>query len=840
MKLDRLFLSQLFGSFTKRRLTEALSLDMVWRDLRFAFRAMRKTPVATAMACLTLALSIGAATAAFSVIDAAMLRPLAYDDPDRLYVVHEVLPQLTAPVVPVNATHYREWRSAARSFQEMALLFGTDVNVTGLGQPERIPAGRVSPSLFPMLGARAQIGRTFLEEEDRQGRDRVVVLSHELWRRRFGADPEIVGRTIGLDGQPHTIVGVLPVEFSIPKLKHLYDRPMIAERPQLWMPFGLWDEPILAGWYGFACIARVKPGVPFSQAVAELNSIQSSLASDAPQKSQFQASLVPLQDQIVRRSRGALRLMLGAVAMVWFIGCLNIAHLRFARGSARNREMAIRRAIGATRGRLMREMLVESVLVSAIGGIAGMFVAYGAIRLIQAATLLDIPRLDEASLDGRVLLFTLVTSLLAALASGLLPAWRMANTDPLDSTKPASNASSTANWTNRSLGVLVSLEVGTSTVCLVAAGLLLSSLVNVLGVDRGFNERHVATVGLNITDVRYRDASKRIALADSLLERVRLVRGVVSAGIASRLPLSGQAGGSVLSAEGANLPRLERPVVAILATDPGYFRTIGIPLRAGRIFDESDRDGAEVAVVAISVANRAWPGQNPVGKRFRFGRDDAPLIEVVGVVGSVRAVSLTDGPTLDVYLPYWQSDMSLYSNQLSVVVKRSEGAPDALQSIRAAIRETDPELPVPAFRTLDDIADASVAQRRFAVKLVMLLAVLAVLLTSSGIYGVLSLAVAQRTREIGIRMALGARAGDVRRLVFGHSFVPVTVGLIGGLLASVALGGVLRSMLFGITPTDPLTMTGAAAVLGSVAAVAIYFPARRATRVDPLLALKHE
>ncbi len=809
-------------------------------ELRFAFRTLRRNPGATAVAVFTLALSIGATTAMFSVIDAVMIRPLAYPDPDRLYVVHEVLPQWKEPLVPVNATHYREWRSATRSFDDMALLLGLDLNVTGLGQPERIPAARVSPSLFPMLGVRPQLGRTFLEEEDRPGHDRVVVLSHELWRRRFAADPEIVGRAIGLDGEPHTIVGVLPAEFAPPKLKDLYDRPTVAERQQLWKPFALWDEPILAGWYGFACIARVKPGVSPSQALADLNAAQASLAKDARQRSEFKATLVPLQDQIVSRSRSALQLMVGAVAMVLIIGCLNIAHVLFARGTARHREMAIRRAIGATRGRLVWQMVVESLLVSTIAGLVGTVVAYAGVRLIQTFTFVDVPRLDEMTLDARVLLFTLLTSLLAGLASGALPAWHLSSADPLASTKSASATFDTAKRANRLRWFLVSLEMGTSTVCLVTSGLLLSSFVNVLGVDRGFKERQVVAIPLNVTHVRYREVAKRIALADQLLERIRLVRGVRSAGIASRLPLSGQVGGSVLTAEGTNLPRMERPIVAILGTDAGYFRTIGIPIRAGRVFDDTDRNRREVAVVATSVAERVWPGRSAVGQRFRFGRDDAPLIEVVGVVGSVRSVSLTDGPTLDVYLPYWQSDMSLYSDRVSVVVGTWDDTAEAFPCILDAIHQIDPELPVPAFGTMDDIADASVAQRRFGMNLVLLIAVAVVLLTSLGIYGVLSHAVARRTREIGIRMALGARAGDVRRLVFGQSFLPVVTGLGGGLIASVTTGGFLRSLLFGVTPTDPLTMTGSAVLLGSVAAVVIYFPARQATRVDPLVALRHE
>jgi predicted permease len=820
-------------------------LERLGQDLRFALRTMRKHLGFSVAAIVTLAVGIGATTAVFSVIDAVMLRPLAYPDPDRLYVIHEVLPQLQAPVVAVNAIHFREWLRATRSFQEMALLSGFDLNLTGLGAPERIPAARASPSLFPMLGVRAELGRTFLEEEDQPGHDRVVVLSHELWRRRFAEDPQIIGRTIALDGEPHTIVGVLADGSWLPKLKYLFERPSVADRPQLWKPFALWNEPLLGGMFRFACIARVKPGVSAAQALADLNAIQANIANQArlsptAVRGQFRALLVPLQEQIVNRSRSGLELLLAAVAMVLVIGCVNVAHLLFARGSARDREMAIRRAIGATEGRLVWQMLVESLIVSAFGGLTGVMIAYSAVRVIQTSFLLDVPRLDELTVNGRMVLFTLVTSMAAGLVSGLVPAWQLAKTDPLESMKSTSPTVGPSKHAGRLRWLLVSLEVCMSTMCLVAGGLLLHSFVKVISVDPGFHAEDVVSVPLNLTHARYRHASARVALADRLLERVRLVHGVRSAGITSRLPLNGQVGGSVLSVEGTTVPQLERPQVSILGTDPGYFRAIGIPVQAGRIFDNTDRNRRQVAVVAASLAGRAWPGQNPVGQRFRFSRNDGPFIEVVGVVGNVRSVSLTDDPPLDVYLPYWQSDMSLYSDQVSVVFRTVEDAPNASVTIRAAIHDIDPELPLPEFRTMDDIAEASVAPRRFEKNVVLLLAAAAMLLASLGIYGVVSQAVAQRTNEIGIRMALGARARDVRRLVFTQSFPPVVVGLGAGLVASSLLGGLLRGLLFGVSRTDPWMMTAAVVLIIIVAAMAIAIPARRATQIEPLLGLRCE
>jgi predicted permease len=501
--------------------------------------------------------------------------------------------------------------------------------------------------------------------------------------------------------------------------------------------------------------------------------------------------------------------------------------------------MAIRWAIGATHGRLIWQLIVESLLVSTFGGLAGVVVAYSAVRVIQTSPLVDVPRLDEIAIHGRVVLFTVATSMTAGVLSGLFPAWQLAKADLLESMRTSPTVG-TSTRVGRLRWLLVSLEVGVSTMCLVAGGLLLHSFVKVLGVDRGFHAEHVVSVPLNVTHPRYREVATRVALADRLLERVRLVHGVISTGISSRLPLNGQVGGSVLSVEGTTLPQLERPQVAILGTDPGYFRTIGIPIQAGRIFDDTDRNRRLVAVVAASVAERAWPGRNAVGQRFGFSRNDGPLIEVVGVVGNVRGLSLTDTPTLDVYLPYWQSDMSLYSDQVSVVFRTVEEAPNAFATIRAAIRDIDPELPLPVFRTMDEVAAASVAPRRFEMNMVLLTAAAAVLLASLGIYGVVTYVVAQRTHEIGIRMALGAQVGDVRRLVFGQSFPPVAAGLGAGLIASVMLGGFLRSLLFGVSPADPLIITAIVGLIIGVAAMAIYVPTRRATQIDPLLALRCE
>jgi predicted permease len=807
-------------------------------DLRFAARMLCKDWVFYGIAIATLALGIGANSAIFSVVDGVILRPLAYRESQRLVVIHEVVPKFSniAPMIPVNAMHFLEWRKTAHSFPEMALLGGITFNLTGSGDPELIPAARVSPGLFPMLGIQARLGRIFLHEEDQAGRDRVVVLNESLWRRRFAADPNVIGRKIILNGNPYEIIGVLPASFHFPKLNQLFAVTVAEEQPQLWKPFGLRDEEKDdMGDFNFSCIARLGPGVSLAQALSELNVIQSNITARLPEKVELRAALVPLQEQITGRARSGLQLMLAAVGAVLLICCVNIANLLLARATSRRREMAIRSAIGASSARLARQMLVESLLLAGLGGLFGVMIASGAIRVILASAPADIPRLDEIHLDARVLLFTTGISVLAGLLFSFLPAWRFSHSDPQDAMRSGARGTTAGKGSGRLRSLLVTLEVGLSAMCLVAGGLLLHSFFKLLDVDRGFETRHIITVGLNLPNARYPDREKRAAFLQSMLDHIKVLPGVISAGVSNMLPLGGEGGNNVVAPEGSKLPLMERPLADIRQVSPDYFRTLGIPLRSGRFFGEGDR-GHNVALVSPLTAARLWPGQNPLGKRFQVGGDQSPLNEVIGIAGDVRGASLNKNPSATVYLPYWQRNF----NQASVAVKTAM-EPEALSSaIRKAIREVDPELPVPGFRTMDEIVAESVAQRRFQVMLVLLFGVTALLLASLGIYGVVSYSVAQRTNEMGIRMALGAPRAGIRSLVLRQSLPPVMLGLGAGVVTSLALGRVLSSLLFGISPGDPLTIFAVIALLSAVAIVAAYIPARRATQVDPITALRYE
>lgn len=819
----------------------AITLDMLSgfaSDLGAAARALRRHPALGGIAVTTLALAIGANTAIFSVVDAVLLRPLTYPRADRLVSVHESVDELrhVSPLIPVNAAHFETWRRETRSFEQMALVGGVRFNLTGLGEPRRVPGARVSPSLFPMLGVKTSLGRTFTPDEDRPGHDRVVVVDHGFWVRELGADPGAVGRRLLLDGTSYEIVGVLPPDFSFPKLSDLYAMTISEERPEIWKPFALTDEERgSAGDFNYVCIARLRDGVSAAQALSELEGVQARIAEKAPVEVHLHASLVPLQEQITGRARVGLQLLLAAVGVVLLIGCVNIANLLLARAHERRRETAIRSAMGASRGHLVRQALAESLLLSTLGGALGVALAWWTLPVILARAPVDLPRLGEVQLDVRVLVFTTFVSGLAGLLCGTLPAWRFSGADPQEAMRSGTWGSTAGAGSARLRGLLVGAETALGALCLISGGLLLHSFVKLVSVDRGFEMQHLVTVDLNLPDHRYPDVAARATFVRSLLERVAAAPGVVSAGISNRLPLSGEGGNNLVSPEGRDVPLLQRPLADIRRVSPDYFRTLGIPLRRGRVFDLAD-GRRPLALVSALTAERLWSGADAVGKRLRIGDDGSPPVEVLGVVGDVRGVSLSRPPSLTVYVPYWQQN----SVALSLAVKTAGDPRSAAGEVRSAVRQLDPDLPVPSPRTMRAVVADSVAPRRFQMNLVLLFAAVATLLASLGIYGVVAYSVGQRTNEMGIRLALGAPTGEIARMVLSQGLRPVAAGLTIGVVASLALGRVLGSLLFGVGAGDPLTILGVVAVVGGVALVATWLPARRATRVDPVAALRYE
>ncbi len=807
-------------------------------DLRIAWRAMRRNPGFSVVAIATLALAIGANTAIFTVVDAILLRPLGYGDESRLFVVHEVVPKfaLLAPLVPVNAMHFLAWRKNVSGFEQVAMIGGISLNLTGLGEPQRLTGVRVSPFLFPMLGARTQLGRTFLEEEDQPGRDNVVLLTDKLWRSRFAGDRNIVGRKILLDGQPYEVVGVLSPSFHFPRLNQLYAMKISDDQPEFWKPFAIKpDELEPLGDFNYICIARLRPGVTRSQALAQLEAAQAELARQAPEKIELHAALVPLQEQITSRSRRGLELMLLAVATVLMIGCVNIANLLLGRATSRKQELAIRSALGAGVRKLLQQMLAESFLLAAIGGALGIAVAYAGLRLILARAPLDLPRLDEIHLDGRVLVFTVAISVLAGLICGILPAWRFAHSQPLLAMKAGSRTTE-GRSAGRLRTVLIGVEVGLSTLCLIAGGLLLRSLVNLFEVDKGFAAEKVLIVNLSLPDSRYREHADRNRFMKSLLDSVQASPGVVSAGISNMLPLSGEGGNNLISLEGTTVPFPERPLADIRGVNPEYFQTLGIALREGKIFAESEGDH-KVCEVSALAAERLWPGENPLGKRFKIGDPDGPFFEVAGVVADVRGVGLDRAPSLTVYVPYWQRRTY---NGPSLAVKTAVDPLSASSAIRNIIRRIDSELPVPRFETMEQVVDESVAQRRFQMNLLLVFALTALLLASLGIYGVVSYSVTLRTNEMGVRMAIGARASDILKMILRQAMTPIAIGACAGLVVALIVGRLFAGLLYGVAPADAVTIGSVLLILGAVGTVASLIPALRASRVNPVTALRYE
>jgi predicted permease len=807
-------------------------------DFRYALRALGRNPGYAAIVILILAAGIGANTAMFSLVDGVLLRALPFHEPEQLYAIQESVPKFAniAPDFPVNAMHFQEWRKRWTAAEQISLIDARTFNLTSGGEPERVNAARISANLFPMLGVQPELGRGFLEEEDHPGRDQVVLLSDRIWRRRFHADPNVLGQKVILNDKPFEVVGVMPAGLKMPRLSQLQSMHIEDADPEIWKPLAVTDDELeLMGDFNFGCIVRLKRGVSAARALDELNALEADLVRTLPEKMELLAKMSPLQQQMTGRSRSGLLLLLSAVGAVLLIVCVNIANLMLARATGRRREFAIRAAVGASTRRLLRQMLTESLVIAAIGGALGIAIAYGALHLILTNAPLDIARLNEVRIDGRVLAVACGLTLLSALLFGMLPAWRSSRIDPQEGMRSGGRSATESRHSGRMRTVLVAIEVGLSTVCLAAAGLLLNSFVRLMHVDKGFDAEHVISVEMYLSGARYSDDKKRSEFLRKTLEAVGPLPGVTAAGVVNILPLGGEGNNNLLVLDGVNLPLFERPLVDMRSVNGDYFHAMGIPLRAGRVFDESDRKHG-VALVGESTARKIWPGENPIGKRFHFGELSAPLLEVIGVAGDVRGNGLQKGAEQVVYIPYWYRGRSA----TSLVVRTGMDPKSIAAAVRAEVRKLDPELPVPQFKTMQDIVSASVSERKFQLTLVLVFAGIALVLACLGIFGVVSYTVAQRRGEMGIRLALGATAGNLRTLVVRQGLAPVVVGLAAGIIGALALGRVMEGLLFGVKASDPWTLIGVSCLLIAVAAAACYIPAMRVSRADPLSALRYE
>ena len=805
---------------------------MLFQHLRYTLRLLRKSPGFTAVAVLTLALGIGANTAVFSVVDAVMLRPLPYTAPGRLVSLWETNDQRPGSrnnVAPANLVDYTR---ANRTFDGLAGFASSSMSLTRAGAPEQLLGEAVTASLFAVLDVAPAIGRPFLPEEDRPGREHVVILSDALWRGRFAADPSIAGRSIMLNGEPYEVVGVMPASF----------RPLTQYRstvPVVFFVPAAYPDELLAnhGDHEISVVGRMKPGVTIEQAQADLRTISEDLGRRFPDTNQSVRALIrPLNDDIVRDVRVSLLVMFGAVGLVLLIACVNIANLLIVRAIGQRQEIAIRMALGASRGQIAIEMVTRALVLGAIGGAAGLLCGVWTRDALVAMAPASIPRLDQLAVSPRVLGVTIVLSLATGLLAGVLPALQTSRVDVTPTLKGAGLGASSERTIMRWRGVLMAAEVAAALVLAVGAGLLVRSLMHLNAVGLGFDTDRVLTLNVRLPETKYTDQRMRAAFFQELAGRVRAIPGVQHVAFANQFPMRGGWGGSFAINGPSGVIRADADFQAV---SPDYFATLGIPLVRGRLLTEADRDGSlRVAVVSQTFVRRFLGDRDPIGRQFSRS-DGAPAITIVGVVGEVRRDGKEAALFQQVYLPAAQTD--LYPVRLASLAVRGTSDPHALVSgIQRAVWSIDPDQPITSVRTLDEVLSIASAQRRFNMTLLVSFAGLALALALVGVYGVVAYAVAQRTREIGIRVALGATRRDVVALVVKSGAMWSIAGIVAGLAGAFATSRLISGLLFGVTAGDPATFVTIAAVMVAVALTASYVPARRAASLDPVTALRTE
>ncbi len=810
------------------------------RNIRYALRLLRNSPGFTTIALLTLALGIGVNSAIFSVVDAVMLRPLPYAEPERLVSLWEmvtgpppaIVKTVNSPdyprrstVSPANLMDYR----TAPSFSGLAAHEYAAMNLSQAGAPERIWGERVSSNFFDVLGIQPERGRAILPEEDRPGVPKVVVISHELWARRFGLDPEMIGKSIMLDGVPHRVIGIMAAGFEAPAQFGFSDR------LQFFIPEAF-PADLLAnrGDHEVNVAGRLRPGASIEQARAELDAISTRLASQYPDTNKnYKTAIAPMREDIARNVRTSLLVLLGAVGLILLIACANLANLLMARAVGRLREVSIRIAIGASRGRVIRELVGQSLVLAGLGGMAGLALGSWARQLILRWAPGGIPRLDGASLDWRVLLFTVSVAFLTGLAFGLFPAFQVAAGAPIDSLR-SNDRSVAGGAVLRWRAIFMAAEIALSMMLLIGAGLLLRSFIVLNKVDLGFQTERVLAMNINLPDEGYKTPEQRLAFFEDLTARVTALPGVVAAGFSNRMPMRGGWSG------GFQIPGLTGSYEAELqAVSPGYFETLGFTLLRGRLLTPADRNGAmPVAVVNAAFSRMFLQGGDPVGRQIQRN-PTAPLITIVGVVADIHRSGKTEAANPAIYFPAAQTN--LYPVRIADFAFRTANDPKPLiAAVERQVWAIDRNQPVTNVKTLAEVVSQSVAQRRFQMWLLLLFAGLAFILSVIGVYGVIAYSVSQRTKEIGLRIALGAGRRDILFMIVVRGMLVVASGILAGAAGAYAISRSLRSLLFEIQPADGVTYFAVAGLLSIVAPAACYLPARRAAAVDPMVALRYE
>jgi putative ABC transport system permease protein len=825
---------RLAGDIDEVSSTRMPPVHAVRSDLRFALRMLRANPGFSAVVILTLALGIGANAAIFSVVNAVVLRPLPYAESDRLMVVWGNLHRPGVEEIPASAGEYVDYREGARGFEYVAAYDTLGYNISGSGEPERVEGAMVTANLFPLLGVTAEIGRTFATAEEQRGREHVAIISHALWTRRFQSNPAILGQRAAVDGRQVEIVGVMPASFEFPD-----------ETTELWTPVVLDADALSAnnrGSHGFTVLARLKRGMTAAQARADLDAVTSGFKARFPgnYRNGFSVIVRPLQTEIVGDTGRALFVLLGSVGLVLLIACANVANLLLARASARRKEIALRTALGATRGRLIQQLLTESVFVAVAGGVIGLLIAFWGVGALVASAPDSIPRLREVGVDGRVVVFTAIVSLVTGVLFGLAPAVTASRATLHETLKEGGRTSA---GRGRAGAVLVVSEVALSLVLLVAAGLLIRSFVRLQDVAPGFDSANLLTFRLSLPESRYTTFEKGDRFFDELFARLRSSADVRAVAATNALPFSGQGTSRSFFIDGRPPMRPDESTEEqIRIVTDGFFGAMGIPVIKGREFTARDSLASpRVMVINEALARKHFANENPIGKRIAFDKDSSRWYEIVGIAGNIKHRGLDARDRPELYVPYRQPVFDSWTVRPVYVAVRTAGEPlAAAAAIRQRVNRLDPDQPISNVRTMDERIARSLSGRRFNMVMLGLFAVLALTLAAVGIYGIVAYSVTERTHEIGVRLALGAQRRDVVAMVVRHGMLMTLAGTGVGLAAAFAVVRVMSGLLYGVSAADPATFIAIPVLLLTVALAACYIPARRATRVDPMIALRTE
>jgi putative ABC transport system permease protein len=799
------------------------------QDLRYAVRMMLKQPIFTVIAVVALALGIGANTAIFTVVNAVLLRPLPYDDPSHLVWIWDTQPQLAT--APASLPDFLDWKDQNHSFEYMAAYQGGSMFVDNGNGVQDTNVGLVTPDIFSLFRVKPILGRTFTDEETQPGKFRVAVIGQKMWQSRFGSDPNIVGRTLQLNGAAYTIIGVLPAGFAFPN------------EAQLWRPLPIDMSKLDRGPHYLHVIARLKHDVTLPQAQAEMQTIAAQLSQQYFEKNAgHNVKLQLLTDVVVGDIKPALFVLLGAVGFVLLIACANIANLLLARAASRQREMAIRTALGASRSRIIRQLLTESITLSVTGGVAGLLVAIWGVKSLISLSPDTLPRVTEIAIDTRVALFSILVSVLTGVVFGLAPALQVSKPDLNEALKESARTSAGAHK-NRLRSLLVVSEIALSLVLLIGAGLMIRSFYRLSRIDPGFNPKNVATFGVTLLRGNYPDDAKVAAFYSELLQRTASIPGIKSAGAITELPMGGNNTSDYFAIEGRPVvPKEERPITECRTVTPHYFESMEIPLLRGRDFSETDtKQTPNVTIINEAFVRRHFGDEDPLGHRITLQGQFRDPITIVGIVGNVHDFGLDAPPTPEAYFPYLQNPLFESLDRSLTIVARTKTDPATMgASLRDEMLSLDKSLPVYAIKPMTEYLSDSLSRRRFNMILLSVFASVALLLAAVGIYGVISYIVSQRVREIGIRVAIGAQASDILGLVIRQAMTLTVIGIAVGLGSAVALTRLMESLLFDVSVTDPLTFALISIVLALVALSACMVPARRATKVDPIIALRYE